>query len=1069
MCTICSKWTYPNDFRVKITKSVKRSKDVIRFLPPRGLSSSGPSFLIPKFLKMVDVDKMSDAELRTKLLEFGFPVMPITGTTRKVMTKKLKLLLENKNKIGSDGGRRSLGRYSSEEESDTEVKVTKKRDNRRATMAAPVMQPPANTTRNRKSARFIETEVEPSHSPPRRDTKTTSSSTTTRTHKIIKSAQDEFDTGSDSESDIVTNNYNSGNDFDYKRSSPIKPAVSSFSSSTNRYSAPQPLDASYSSARSSSFTSASPSRLTSYNSPSLASEYASDRLNQIRSRLTLGSPGYDRPVYSPTSITREKEETPFLSNFTKRLSALTAQKKDDEYNNDIIKEHDTNGSGGYVRSQLSRAARGRDTTYDYKSNQNSILKNNFVSFAVLAGAALFFIFLAIMYLGIRSDTSVIPAGINIPRCETSDITKKKGINCVFEDDVITAIHLLNVVKPELQKRAVANKCFDMALKPHMTESEIINFCMTNFAIKDEHQIISDLKNLEILTFTNPDWKISVVQAENNNGLVSEADVVQNMEQVIFNHEAKITSLVMLNPDLPWKCKFYNTFYLAFNSLLVVGLLFGAVYVLNLGYKYYHYYEQKQKDEIGFMVEKIIDILQTSASEDGSESFVVINHVRDMILPLKDRKGKQKMWAKAVKYISENESRVRTEIQEVQGEPFEVWRWIGSANLSMTGNQSDYVYRQGRRIVDVQYLIKEVLKFPHKRLYFCSSKDVEIKNEVRDGLLSVLLLRCKRCNKEHTVCSEDPASDLMNVNLAFVAGVVSLGLSLYHLNEICSSLQIAGILAEEYNRYLDEIFEIYNDSLTDNEKSKQKSFQEELMKTSTPKLNTTSDFDVRKQEFLKNLEKTPGEIERISKLTAEQSNSPLWYEERKIRLTASNFGRIFKLLDKTDRNIIVNDLLHSNFTGNTFTKYGNDNEINAIKDFEKVLGQCVISCGLFIHQDYPFLAASPDGLIGEDALVEVKCPYKAKDLTPEEAIATQQIQYATFENRKLSLKRSDRYYYQVQGQLFVTRREFCYFVVWSPKGLVYEKIGKDQECWDKMFPKLEEFYFGHLLPALLKEK
>lgn len=64
---------------------------------------------------MVDVDKLSDAELRTKLLEFGFPVMPITGTTRKVMTKKLKMLLENKNKISSDGGRKCVSNrlYSS--------------------------------------------------------------------------------------------------------------------------------------------------------------------------------------------------------------------------------------------------------------------------------------------------------------------------------------------------------------------------------------------------------------------------------------------------------------------------------------------------------------------------------------------------------------------------------------------------------------------------------------------------------------------------------------------------------------------------------------------------------------------------------------------------------------------------------------------------------------------------------------------------------------------------------------------------------------------------------------------
>lgn len=68
------------------------------------------SFIL--FFQMVDVDKISDAELRTKLLEFGFPVMPITGTTRKVMAKKLKMLLENKNKIGSEGGGRRFVRFA---------------------------------------------------------------------------------------------------------------------------------------------------------------------------------------------------------------------------------------------------------------------------------------------------------------------------------------------------------------------------------------------------------------------------------------------------------------------------------------------------------------------------------------------------------------------------------------------------------------------------------------------------------------------------------------------------------------------------------------------------------------------------------------------------------------------------------------------------------------------------------------------------------------------------------------------------------------------------------------------
>lgn len=53
---------------------------------------------------MVNVDNLTDSELRSKLIEYGFPVMPITNTTRKVMVKKLKLLMENKNKL-TDGRR----------------------------------------------------------------------------------------------------------------------------------------------------------------------------------------------------------------------------------------------------------------------------------------------------------------------------------------------------------------------------------------------------------------------------------------------------------------------------------------------------------------------------------------------------------------------------------------------------------------------------------------------------------------------------------------------------------------------------------------------------------------------------------------------------------------------------------------------------------------------------------------------------------------------------------------------------------------------------------------------------
>ena len=73
------------------------------------------------------------------------------------------------------------------------------------------------------------------------------------------------------------------------------------------------------------------------------------------------------------------------------------------------------------------------------------------------------------------------------------------------------------------------------------------------------------------------------------------------------------------------------------TVFVLLGIFLSLYLSNIGYKYYRYYNQKRKDELYYMVEQIIDMLQSNVGEDG-DNYLVINHVRDMILPLHDRKS-----------------------------------------------------------------------------------------------------------------------------------------------------------------------------------------------------------------------------------------------------------------------------------------------------------------------------------------------------------------------------------------------------------------------------------------------
>lgn len=161
-----------------------------------------------------------------------------------------------------------------------------------------------------------------------------------------------------------------------------------------------------------------------------------------------------------------------------------------------------------------------------------------------------------------------------------------------------------------------------------------------------------------------------------------------------------------------------------------------------------------------------------------------------------------------------------------------------------------------------------------------------------------------------------------------------------------------------------------------------------------------------------------------KLQKNQSESDLWKVERSIRLilyTASNFGKVCKLRETTSRGNTVKRILYSTFSGNSSTNYGIENEPIARISFEKEINLKIKPTGLFVDKSYHFLAASPDGLIEDDAIIEIKCPYTIKDLTPEDSIQCGKLKFATVTDGKLKLKTNDKYYYQIQGQLYITQR------------------------------------------------
>lgn len=137
-----------------------------------------------------------------------------------------------------------------------------------------------------------------------------------------------------------------------------------------------------------------------------------------------------------------------------------------------------------------------------------------------------------------------------------------------------------------------------------------------------------------------------------------------------------------------------------------------------------------------------------------------------------------------------------------------------------------------------------------------------------------------------------------------------------------------------------------------------------------------DFTEEKNRILKYLVDTAVNRNEIERETIEQNQSRKWLELRRNLLTASNFGQVISLRPDTGCEGILKYMLYSSDLDTRAMEYGREHEQGAKKELELVLGVKIMECGLFIDPNNVFMGATPDGLIGNDTLVEIKCPFSA---------------------------------------------------------------------------------------------
>ena len=165
----------------------------------------------------------------------------------------------------------------------------------------------------------------------------------------------------------------------------------------------------------------------------------------------------------------------------------------------------------------------------------------------------------------------------------------------------------------------------------------------------------------------------------------------------------------------------------------------------------------------------------------------------------------------------------------------------------------------------------------------------------------------------------------------------------------------------------------------------------------------------------------------------------WFESRLGLFTASNMGRLLAGGAGKTRAAYLRAIRFERETGQRSSDYSNaamergiELEPEARMSYELVTGCTVIEAGFIPHPEIAMTGASPDGLVGDDGLVEIKCPGWDQHMRTRDGEA---------------IKRD--YLLQMQWQMECTRRLWCDFVsyhpAWSaPHDMVVRRVMRDQE-------------------------
>lgn len=157
----------------------------------------------------------------------------------------------------------------------------------------------------------------------------------------------------------------------------------------------------------------------------------------------------------------------------------------------------------------------------------------------------------------------------------------------------------------------------------------------------------------------------------------------------------------------------------------------------------------------------------------------------------------------------------------------------------------------------------------------------------------------------------------------------------------------------------------------------------------------------------------------------EQGTPEWHEQRRGKVTASRIADMMAVTKSgpaASRKNYAAQLVVERMTGavsesfsNAAMQWGTETEPQARAAYTLATFNSVEEAPFIVHPKLPEAGASPDGFVGADGLVEIKCPNTATHI---DTLLTGRI--------------DGKYLKQMQFQMACTGREWCDFVSFDPR-------------------------------------